>query len=81
MVEYRCYILDPEDHIVQAYEIECGDDAQAASAAEGLLARNPYHRSIEVWEHARRITKLEQNAIADRLDPRRMRRARSGVSG
>jgi hypothetical protein len=32
MVGYRCYILDAEGRILQAYEIECEDDAQAESA-------------------------------------------------
>ena len=39
MVGYRCYILDAEDHILQAYEIECTDDAHADTVAGDLLAR------------------------------------------
>jgi hypothetical protein len=73
-MEYRCYILDAEDHILQAYEIECRDDAQAESAAEDLLVRDPYHRSIEVWERARRITKLERDAVVGRRRTYRMQR-------
>jgi len=49
MVGYRCYILDADDHIVQAHDLECETDAQAGSTAEGLLARDPYHGSGEVW--------------------------------
>lgn len=64
MVGYRCYILDAEDHIVQAYEIDCEDDGQAASAAEDLLTRDPYHRSIEVWQCTRRIMKPEPEGTA-----------------
>jgi hypothetical protein len=79
MVEYRCYILDAEDHILQAYEIECGDDAQAESAAEDLLAQDPYHRSVEVWERSRRITKLERAAVVDLRRTRRVQRARRVV--
>ena len=41
MVGYRCYILDADDHIVQAHDLECETDAQAGSTAEGLLARDP----------------------------------------
>jgi hypothetical protein len=63
MVGYRCYILDAEDHIVQAYEIDCKDDGQAASAAEDLLTRDSYHRSIEVWQRTRRIMKPEPGPI------------------
>jgi hypothetical protein len=39
MVGYRCYILDSDDHIVQAHDLDCETDAQAASTAQGLLAR------------------------------------------
>jgi hypothetical protein len=61
MVGYRCYILDAEDHILQAREIECEDDTQAKSAAvEDLLARDHYHQSVEVWELARRVARLKR---------------------
>ena len=60
MVGYRCYILDAHDHIVQAHEIDCPDDAQAESRAADLLAQDPYHRAAEVWEAARRIRKVER---------------------
>jgi hypothetical protein len=80
MVEYRCYVLDAEDHILQAFEIECGDDVKAEVAAEDLLARDPYHRSVEVWQRARRIAKLERNAVAGRQRSLRMpRTGRAGV--
>jgi hypothetical protein len=60
MVGYRCYILDSEDHILQAHDVECADDAQAQSAAQHLLTRDPYNQAIEVWERARRIAKLHR---------------------
>jgi hypothetical protein len=66
MAEYRCYILDADDHIVQAHDMICDSDAQAGSTAEGLLARDPYHRSAEIWNAARRVMKLERDA-AQRL--------------
>jgi hypothetical protein len=66
MVGYRCYILDADDHIVQAHDLECETDAQAGSTAEGLLARDPYHGSVEVWSATRRVMKLERDA-AQRL--------------
>jgi hypothetical protein len=58
MAGYRFYILDAEDHIVQAFEIECANDAKARLAARQLLAGDPYHRAVEVWERARRIMKI-----------------------
>lgn len=62
MVGYRCYILDADDHIVQAHDLDCETDAQAELTAEGLLARDPYHGSAEVWHAKRRVAKLERDA-------------------
>ena len=66
MVGYRCYIVDAEDHIVQAHDLDCETDGEAETTAEGLLARDPYHRSAELWEATRRVTKLRRDA-AQRL--------------
>jgi hypothetical protein len=65
MVGYRCYILDAEDHIVQAHDVECDTDAQVESAAEDLLGQDPYHSAVEIWRAAHRIGKLERSR-ADR---------------
>jgi hypothetical protein len=62
MAEYRCYILDADDHIVLAHDVDCDTDAQAESTAAGLLARDPYHGSVEIWCATRRVTKLERAA-------------------
>jgi hypothetical protein len=63
MVGYRCYILDADDHIVQAHDLDCDTDAQAASTAEGLLTRDPYCRAVEIWRATRRVAKLERGAM------------------
>ena len=77
MVGYRCYILDAEDHIVQAHDIDCETDAQAASAAEGLLSQDPYYRSAEVWRATRRIVKLDRAASSRlRLERHALRSSR-----
>jgi hypothetical protein len=73
--DHRCYILDAEDHIVQAHDLDCDTDAQAASAAEGLLSQDPYHRSAEVWKATRRIVKV------DRAASLRLRLERHGQRG
>ncbi len=39
MVGYRCYILDAEDHIVQAHNLDCDSDTQAQTEAGNFLAR------------------------------------------
>ena len=59
---YRCYILDAEDHIVQAHELECETDTTARTTAEALLTQDPYYRRAEVWRAARRIARLERDA-------------------
>jgi hypothetical protein len=63
MAGYRCYILDPDDHIVQAHDVDCDTDAQAEATAKRLLARDHYHLSAEIWCAARRVTKLERDAV------------------
>ena len=72
MVGYRCYILDADDHIVQAHDLDCETDAEAESTAERLLARDPYHGAVEVWKATRRVLKLERDAV------QRMRLTRRG---
>ena len=67
MAGYRCYILDAEDHIVQAHEFECETDAQATQMAGHLLAQDPYHQAAEVWSAARRVIKLERAALSSVL--------------
>lgn len=66
MVGYRCYVLDAEDHIIQAHDLDCQTDAQAQTAAEDYLSQDPYHSSVEVWKATRRIAKLDR-AAAQRL--------------
>jgi hypothetical protein len=75
MVDYRCYILDAEDHILQAHELACEDDAQAESAAVNFLAQDPYNRSVEVWKATRRLMILEREAASGLRIARRLRRS------
>lgn len=79
MVAYRCYILDAENHIVQAHDLDCDTDAQAVSTAEGLLARDPYHRAAEVWRATRRVAKLERGAIQRLRLARRIQASGSAI--
>ena len=39
MGHYRFYELDPSDHIMAGYSVECGSDADAMRAARTLLER------------------------------------------
>ena len=60
MIGYRCYVLDAEDHILQAHDLDCETDEHAAALAETLLQQDPYYRFAEVWKSTRRIAKLER---------------------
>ena len=76
MVGYRCYILDGEDHIVQAHDLDCATDQEAMARAESLLVLDPYYPFAEVWHATRRVLKLERDAMRlqrapSALDPRR----------
>jgi hypothetical protein len=75
MVGYRCYVLDAEDHIVQAHEIDCADDNQAESAAEDFLGQDPYHRSVEIWKATRRLVKVDREAAFGLRKARRLRQS------
>jgi len=58
---YRCYILDADDHIVQAHDIECESDEQAAVTAGGMLTQDPYYKAVEVWRTTRLVIKLDRS--------------------
>jgi hypothetical protein len=62
MIGYRCYVLDAEDHILQAHDLDCESDEHAAALAEALLHQDPYYRFAEVWKSTRRVAKLERRA-------------------
>ena len=79
MVGYRCYILDADDHIVQAHDLDCETDAQAASTAGDLLAHDPYHRAVEVWRATRRVATLEREGIQRLRLARRMQAFGSAI--
>ena len=47
MGHYRFYELDPSDHIMAGYSVECGSDAAALRAAHTLLERSV---RVEIWK-------------------------------
>ncbi len=55
MTHYRLYFLDPKDHIRHAISLECVDDAQALATVED----HRDGRTLELWEGARRVARLE----------------------
>jgi len=75
MVSYRCYVLDAEEHILQAHDLDCEGDDQVETLAQDLLSQDPYHRSVEVWRATRRIVKVERDASLNIRLTRRSQRA------
>jgi hypothetical protein len=56
MPDYRIYVLDKDEHINSPVElIFCPDDAAAIDRAKQLLDGH----SIEVWDHARFVRRLD----------------------
>ena len=59
MGHYRFYELDPSDHIMAGYSVECGSDAAAMRAARTLLERSA---GVEVWKSNHCVAHLSAEA-------------------
>ncbi len=55
MSHYRLYFLDRNDHIRHALDIECQDDTEAIELVEG----HRDGRTMELWQGARRVARIE----------------------
>jgi hypothetical protein len=55
MPSYRCYFLDQQAHIQAAENIDADALSEAIDKALAMLKQRPHHRSIEIWEGARRL--------------------------
>ena len=56
MANYRFYVLDKDDHVREPPQVfECRSDEVAVEKAVQLLNG----RVIEVWDHSRRVVRLE----------------------
>ena len=51
MVEYRAYILTPDNHIAKAVDIFCEDDETAKEKAKQLVDGH----DVELWRLGRKI--------------------------
>ena len=55
MIEYRAYILTPDDHIAKAVNLSCEDDEAAKERAKQLVNGH----DVELWQLGReRFTAL-----------------------
>ena len=64
MIPYRVYMLDSENHIRSAQDIECAGDEEALAVAAQLA----HGAGAEVWCEARMVHRLDPA----RLDPARL---------
>jgi hypothetical protein len=69
MIAYRFYLLDSDGHLVKAHIAECSTDRQIIDTAEALLAAWVSARSIEVWDRARLVRRMERRTAASRAQP------------
>lgn len=49
MSQYRCYLLDPANHIIHFETAELHSDAEAITWAVGLCDRYPSYHAVELW--------------------------------
>jgi hypothetical protein len=52
---YRCYFLDETDHIEAFEVIEVASLREGIDRALAMLKARPQHRSVELWDGARRV--------------------------
>jgi hypothetical protein len=61
---YRFYLETDGGRIVRATDLACADDGAAWAAAERLLlAADAYVLTVEVWERARYVCRLERAGL------------------
>jgi hypothetical protein len=58
VAHYRIYFFDRQDHIRHALSVECDNDANALE----LLESHRDGRTLELWEGARRVARIEADA-------------------
>ena len=56
---FRCYFLDDQEHITVSENIEADTLVEATDRAHAMLRGRPHHRSIEIWQGARRLYPVE----------------------
>jgi hypothetical protein len=60
MANYRIYVLDKDDHVREPPRVfDCHDDEAAVEKAAQFLNG----QAIEVWDHSRRVARLEPENV------------------
>jgi hypothetical protein len=55
MSDYRVYVVDDDDHIIDRIELDCADDSAAIEYAKQYING----RDIELWQRDRRIARFD----------------------
>ena len=64
LVNYRFYILDGLDHIMDVQVAGCGDAALIERAARALLDKAAAAAAVEVWERDHPLCRVERVTAA-----------------
>ena len=65
---YRCFFLNEGDHIRAAEIIEADAVGEAIGKARIMLRERPEHRTVEIWQGARRLYRGDISAGSDRAE-------------
>ena len=63
MPSYRCYFLDPADHVAATDIIVCETDTLVQARADRMLAACGYP-GLEVWDRGRRVYRARKSGAA-----------------
>lgn len=60
MAEYRAYLLKPDGHVWQRFDLVCDDDDDAKVRAKQLVDGH----DVELWQRSRKIATFKYNQTA-----------------
>ena len=58
MGHYRAYILNRENRIMEAVDLDCADDADATESAKRLVEGH----DVELWKDARVVSRVAKSS-------------------
>ena len=56
MPEYRAFIVAPDGHFINAFELECADDNEATERAKQLVDGH----DVELWQRDRKVARFDR---------------------
>jgi hypothetical protein len=55
MEHFRCYFINRAGHIIDARDIECGDQRTALDRARNAFAERPLASGFELWQGRQKL--------------------------